>query len=237
MGFRALVRHFLRQFASFESVATGGEIKEAVVAILSLLAGPGLLVSMFAIRGGPRLALTHLLDGLDPLVWYWGEEWWAFRVTEATGSGDYMTALRAAALRAAVLPVLGLAFVAYVLLWGFGLALAHVAWALALALVTIEWLFFGFRKIPFTCSYQPGKARLRANWPTALLIAPVYCGALPELSAWALRRPAAWLVGLALLVAAWRGLASIHAWERQRRDALVFDDKPIPLLTRLGLED
>ena len=39
------------------------------------------------------------------------------------------------------------------------MAAAHLLLALAVALVTIEWLFLGFPKIPFTCTYQPGRRR------------------------------------------------------------------------------
>jgi hypothetical protein len=52
--FAVLVRLFLRQFASLESVSTGGELKQAAVAILTLLAAPGYYVSTMAVWNMPR---------------------------------------------------------------------------------------------------------------------------------------------------------------------------------------
>ena len=48
---RLLFRHFLRQLASFEATATGGEAKYVIIAVVSLLAGPGYLA---AVGGRPR---------------------------------------------------------------------------------------------------------------------------------------------------------------------------------------
>jgi hypothetical protein len=74
---------------------------------------------------------------------------WLFRLTETEDPADHATAIRVCPLRA-VLP----------------LALL----CLAVGLVNTDWLFLGFRKISFTCSYLPGKADLRRSWPLAALV-------------------------------------------------------------------
>ena len=160
---------------------------------------------------------------------------WVFRVTETAGAG-YLSGIRAAAVRDVVLPLLALTAAPHALLWNAGFALAHAALALGVALVTMEWLFFAFPKIPFTCSYLPGRANLRATWPKALTIAILYCGVLPELLAWALHRPAAWLVSLVFLITVWQGLVAWRARRSRRGEPLVFDEKPVPLVTRLDLD-
>jgi hypothetical protein len=105
---------------------------------------------------------------------------WIFRLTETPGSTEYAAGVRRAAVGTVVLPLLGLLAIPYAVLWGPLAAGAHVALALAVALVTSEWLFLGFPKIPFTCTYQPGKANLRVTWPKYFAIFVVYCGLLPS---------------------------------------------------------
>jgi len=72
---RVLTRHFLRQFFSLEAIGTGGEVKEIVAALLTLLAAPGYLLAVLTVLGGPRLGQWWLVKHLPPLLWYWKEEW------------------------------------------------------------------------------------------------------------------------------------------------------------------
>jgi hypothetical protein len=68
------VLHFLRQFASFEAVSTGGEAKYAIIAVVSLLAGPGYLTALVTARGGRARELSH--EGIvPPELWLWSPEW------------------------------------------------------------------------------------------------------------------------------------------------------------------
>jgi hypothetical protein len=160
---------------------------------------------------------------------------WVFRLTETPGSTEYAAGVRRAAVGTVVLPLLGLLAIPYAVLWGPRAAAAHIALALAVALVTSEWLFLGFPKVPFTCSYQPGKANLRVTWPKYFAIFVVYCGLLPGLAVRLLARPAAWVASVALLLFVWRWLVRLR--ERQAGSGpLMFDDAAHPQLTLLGLE-
>ena len=103
-------------------------------------------------------------------------------------------------------------------------------------LVSTEWLFLGFRRIPFTCSYLPGEAGLRRSWPLAALVGFVYCIALPEIVAHALRQRSAWLVLLALLTTLWACLFLLSK-RRARGEPLVLDERAVPLLTQLHWDE
>lgn len=160
---------------------------------------------------------------------------WIFRLTETASSADYAEGVRRASLFAVALPLFALLAVPYGVLWGPLAAAAHLGLALAVALVTVEWLFLGFPKIPFTCSYQPGKANLRVTWPRYAAIFFVYCGFLPSLSSRLQEHPVAYVPTLACLLVAWRLLA--RRGQRQARSGhLVFDDAPASQLTVLDLD-
>jgi hypothetical protein len=210
--------------AGFGSAAVRGELQ--VVTPVAATIAPAVVLPFFGLVG-LRLSAAypaHL------------EANWLFRVTDPGRSAEPASAIRATALRAVVLPLLlPLALTGW-LLWGTATALPLALLALAIALVTAEWLFAGFTKIPFTCSYLPGKANLRASWPVIAVVALTYCVALPELLRWALAEWSAWLSLLALLVAVWGGLLGLSRQHGQR-SSLTFDERAAPLVTQLRLDD
>ena len=161
---------------------------------------------------------------------------WLFRVTETGGRRDPATAVQAVALRGIVLPLLAAAFVPQAALWGAAVAAPVALLGLAIALVSAEWLFFGFGKIPFTCSYLPGKANLRASWPLAAAVGFIYCIVLPQVVVPWLGEGRAWLTLLALLTLLWACLLALSR-ASGRREPLVFDERALPRVTQLRLDD
>jgi hypothetical protein len=159
---------------------------------------------------------------------------WIFRHTEVPGSFGYAAGVRGAALRVVVVPLLLALSVPYAVLWGPWRAAAHLALAAAVALVTVEWLFFDFPKVPFTCTYLPGRANLRLTWPRHAAVFFAYCGVLPAAAARLLDRPAEYVLAIALLLAARHALA--RARRRRPAAALVFDEAAHAGVTQLGLE-
>jgi hypothetical protein len=81
---------------------------------------------------------------------------WIFRLSRVLPDRAYLPAIRRIPLHLGVLPVCGLGALLF-LLWDVRLAAAHLAvlglWSLLLTSLALR----GFHKIPFTCSYLPGK--------------------------------------------------------------------------------
>jgi hypothetical protein len=67
-------------------------------------------------------------------------------------------------LLAVVVPVTAIAAVTAAALWGAWPALVHGVACLAMGLLLIEALLIALRKLPFTCTYFPGLARVRMLW-------------------------------------------------------------------------
>jgi hypothetical protein len=111
-----------------------------------------------------------------------------------------------------------------------------VVLALAIARVTVEWLFIGFSKVPFTCTYQPGKANLRVSWPKYAAIGFVYCAILPALARRLLDSPREYALALAVLLALRQALVRLSSRSLASDGRLSFDDNAEPALTRLELE-
>jgi len=85
---------------------------------------------------------------------------WIFRLTEYPQIRFYLTGLKKGIVFLIIAPILGLCFIFLLLLWGWKPALLHTFFSLGVATILLETLLWNFSKIPFACSYLPGKAKL-----------------------------------------------------------------------------
>lgn len=99
---------------------------------------------------------------------------WTFRTAAICAPIAYLRATRTAMLLPTVLPVWLVSGAFFFLLWPWRLALAHQVVLLFLGMILIELSLHRFHKIPFTCSYMPGKGNLQfVFWAFALILLPL----------------------------------------------------------------
>jgi hypothetical protein len=99
---------------------------------------------------------------------------WTFRITEIYSPAAYLRATRIAILATTVLPVWLASASFFLLLWPWHMALGHLCILLLLGLILAEVSLYRFHKIPFTCSYMPGKGNLQfVFWAFALILLPL----------------------------------------------------------------
>ena len=84
---------------------------------------------------------------------------WVFQLAEDENRLDSCSGARKVMVVLTVLLLVSF-FPVLAILWGWPIALADLALDLTLSLILVELLLINFRKIPFTCSYQPGKANI-----------------------------------------------------------------------------
>ncbi len=82
---------------------------------------------------------------------------WAYQVSELGDVAEYIVAMRKWIVACAILPLFLLIAPFEFLRFPWTVALFHIAFGITLAVLLMELMFFGFRKVPFTCSYFPGK--------------------------------------------------------------------------------
>jgi hypothetical protein len=85
---------------------------------------------------------------------------WLFRVTPAPGGADCLSAVRRALLALSVLPVWAASAAFLLWFWPWTPAAEHLLLLGLLGTVLVDLSLKGFRKIPFTCSYLPGKSKV-----------------------------------------------------------------------------
>lgn len=117
-----------------------------------LLAGP-LVLLFFAIIG--TRAVVSLPIALPAN--------WIFRIATVRDPWDYFSAVRKSLAVVAAVPFCLSAAIVYLTIWPVVPALENIALLTVVAILLVELSLHGFRKIPFTCSYLPGRANLHVR--------------------------------------------------------------------------
>ena len=160
---------------------------------------------------------------------------WLFRLTDPFGRGEYLDAARKTLLWLAVAPVVAVATPIYMAVWPWPRALGHAAFLAAFGLLMIELALTGFAKVPFTCSYLPGKANLKimfgVYWGLLIMVAELVTG----IEQTSLRNPSSYMMLMAVMLLAWLVAVRRARGARARVPGLSFEEQPEPAVVSLGL--
>jgi CubicO group peptidase (beta-lactamase class C family) len=160
---------------------------------------------------------------------------WIFRSIGVQAGRGTLAAARRALLALSVVPVWLVAAVVCLQLWPWREAAAHLAVLGLLGVALTDLALHGFRKIPFACSYLPGKSPVHMLFLAACgLMWLVHLGVNFEQRALQESRTmTALLVLLTLVAAAVRWGTAVGA--RSESTALQFEEAPPPVVMGLGL--
>jgi hypothetical protein len=160
---------------------------------------------------------------------------WVFRVLPLPGVTGCLAAIRRSLYALAVAPAWTILAVLLFWLWPWRAAAEHLVVLGLLSVIVAEMCLHGFQKIPFTCSYLPGKSyfHMAALAFAGLMFLGVKGAELerdafdsPSLYA----RVAAFLF-IAAVLARWRTSAQAQSEE----STVQFEDLEIPAIQSLGL--
>jgi hypothetical protein len=161
---------------------------------------------------------------------------WIFRVLPLGGAAECLAASRRSLYILVLLPVCGISAGVFMWLWPWPPALGHLAVLTLLSLLLIELALHNFQKLPFTCSYLPGKTNLN--------VSALFCTLLFNLVVfWAARfeRNALAQPGILIQILVVLGLAAVWArWRanqqaRSERAELRFEEAPEPAVFALKI--
>lgn len=114
---------------------------------------------------------------------------WVFRASEPADRAGAVSGARDAMMAVVVLPTTILALLQGLVFWRPGAALSHAAFVFVLGRLLAEILTVRDGKLPFACTYLPGKSRIFTMWPVYLLLFFIYSVAFAEIDAALSRRP------------------------------------------------
>jgi hypothetical protein len=157
---------------------------------------------------------------------------WAFQITEGEGRRQWLHAVDRFVLYSGAAVMLILPFPLEVKLLGWG-AVSELVLFTAFALLSYEWIFASWEKLPFTCSHLPGKT---PSWIMALQLMGLLV-MLPIVNALLLACLYNWTafaIVLIILLAVW---ARIHAARREGWGELRlrYEEAPDPAIHTLNL--
>lgn len=161
---------------------------------------------------------------------------WIFRITENRKTEEYFIGIRRSLFSAAVIPI-WIAFAAlFLLLWPLRAAAGHLAALGLTGMILVDLCLLGFEKIPFTCSYLPGKTNIQVVfWIGVLVLVPLLDKAA-QYEQQSLHSVLGYIILLAFLGAIagtlrWRSISKLKAGET----ILHFEELPPAEIIPLGL--
>jgi len=161
---------------------------------------------------------------------------WVFRITPVRGGAQLLHARRRSLLVLSLVPAWITAAAIFLSVWPWRAAAAHFAILGLLGTVVAELCLSGTQKLPFTCSYLPGKTRFHMTfWACiSLIVALVEKGA--EFERRALDDPASFALIVVTLATAAAAARWFNASQSPPEGAEVpFEEVPSDAVQVLGL--
>jgi hypothetical protein len=158
---------------------------------------------------------------------------WVFQITERAPRRHYFAAFKKAVFIETLFPLFVLVFILYSYLWGWKPALLHSLYCLAASVLLMEALFLRYPKIPFTCTYVPGKAKVHVYWLPYVIAFIVYTSFLSSYERYLFSFPRYFLnyfLVCGVLFAASRLYQDFYIY---RRRPIVYYEEPEPVMISL----
>ena len=159
---------------------------------------------------------------------------WMFQISEGNAS-QCLAATRKWIVLCGILPLFGLLAPVEFINFPSSAALFHLAFGIALSVLLMEILFLGFRKVPFTCSYLPGKVNLVGLGTIYVFGFTAYSQKMAEVEFWLAGMPEA-AAGFFIAVA---GIIAALAWWSKRAvadaEGIDYEDIGDPVVRTLDL--
>src|SRR5262249_8583215 len=133
---------------------------------------------------------------------------------------------RKAALLLALVPLFLLMAPVYIALWGWTTGGLHVLFGALMAWLMLEAQLVRLEKLPFTCSFVPGKANLKTCWTFYVLGYLAYVGALSWLDLTLLEAPYLFPWFVVAVALARRGIEAYRNRNQEFGISLVYDERP-----------
>jgi hypothetical protein len=159
---------------------------------------------------------------------------WIIRITQVRAARDYQKGVRFSWLALAVAPVL-FVIAACLLVDPWPPATAHFTVMLGLGIFLVELCLYTFPKIPFTCSYLPGKAQIHLVFFGGLVFLLRVLSKAAELEGRMLNRPFGGLVMILAVAVAALGMRFLSESRARSTEDLLFEEEYPAGITTLRL--
>jgi hypothetical protein len=158
---------------------------------------------------------------------------WIFRLTERPQIGPYFAGLRKAMVMTSLVPLYLLVFAVYAVLWDAPTAFNHGLYGLMVSILTMELFFIQFLKVPFACSYLPGKEKMQVYWLPYLLLFVAYLSITSRIERGLLRSPSGFLPFFILIFLMIAAIRYFQIFVLYKKNRVRYEEEPEPIMVGL----
>lgn len=158
---------------------------------------------------------------------------WVFRLTEENDLNNYSVGLRKGIVFNILFPLFVLVFLFYSFSWGWRIGILHSLYGLVVAVLLMEVLFLKYHKIPFACSYLPGKAKAHYLWLLYLVSFISYIFLISSLELALLKSPYSFVFFLGISLFLFLALRVYQKQVLYKKMVLIYADEPEPVMVTL----
>jgi len=158
---------------------------------------------------------------------------WIFQLTETKNKKDYFIGMRKAIFFQILLPIFAFFFVVFFILWGAETSLYHSAFCLFLSSFVMFLLFVDLNKIPFTCTYLPGKEKIHLLWLFYFILFISYLTSFSGLEYKMLMHPTDFITFYVVLLLLYLALKVFQNFYMYKRIKIIYEDNPEPVMIGL----
>ena len=160
---------------------------------------------------------------------------WIFRVVEGAPPQQVLSGTRKVMWAFGVLPLPAGVFPFYTALWGVQASLLHLIFVFTVGGILVEILLLKFQKVPFTCSYLPGKANLKLYWFPYVASFLLYAYGMPSMERIMLEYPVRFFIFYTAAFAV-LGYLIFRRWQLPLSErTVIFEEQPEPAVRTLNL--
>lgn len=158
---------------------------------------------------------------------------WIFRLTQRQDKKHYFSGLKKGIFFYALIPLFAVLFVIYFFLWGGETAFYHCLYGLLVSSLLMEALFQGYHKIPFACTYLPGKAKMHVFWIVYLFSFLFYIFFLSSIEMKLLLRPSRFIIFYGIVLGLFIVLKIHQRHFYYRKYDIMYEEKPEPVMVSI----
>ncbi len=160
---------------------------------------------------------------------------WIFRITANDDLAIYRSATRKYVMMRFIFPIMILGIVLYWIICGMQFAILHAVFAVLIAWIVTHAIFHKNRKIPFTCSYLPGKLNLKVFIGPYILAFVTYVGLVSLYEFICFISPLAYIINILGMIAV--GMFFEKIFTQEVNDEPQFLEEPMPVMLSINTDN
>lgn len=158
---------------------------------------------------------------------------WIFKLGEIADKKHYLIGFKKGIIFFAILPLFVVLFIFYSFLWGLMIAAIFCLYGFAVSVLLVEIVFINHRKIPFACTYLPGKRKMHIFWIVYLVSLISYVSIMSTVGYGLLLNPASLVYFFAVVVFLFILIRFVQNRVFFQEAFIVYEEEPEPVLLTL----